>query len=297
VQENVIVTWGNDKNKNFLSEFICSARTIGKYYGKIIIVDYGIPEWFKQIFYENIEYIFYDINDINIETHKFISVLDFVSQYEKVAMFDADMWFQEDINNVFYDINENGILCASELNPFFYRFQENFFSLLKDSNKYQENFSFIKEKFGAQINAGFIAGKGKILHERLSKFNLMLKEKEIKKEYGADQLFLNIDFNLEKDNANMTKYNTIVTNTINFNNKLAFYKDNKIEISFALHIAASIFYIPIDIRKVLFRFRHKFLYNWFLKERGFHIKEAQFIFFEDDSAKETFISNSIEFSI
>lgn len=297
--KNVIITWANDKNKNFLSEFIISLRSLGNYYEKLIVVDYGLPESFKEIFYEDIEYLPYDCSDLNIETHKLISALDLSKSYKNVVLFDADMWFQSDINDIFNEIqNSDGILCSSEVNPFFFGFQERMFYNLKNIDLYIDKIHEIKKRFGAQLNAGFIAGKGEFLFDKFSKFNNMLQNGELKKEWGSDQMFLNIDFDFEKDNAYMTEYNTIITNTINISNSHLGYYDSQNNISClskVLHVAGSIFHIPVDIQKTLFRFRYKDLYKKYLIEKKVEIKESTENVFGDESYKEKFISDVLGF--
>jgi ADP-heptose:LPS heptosyltransferase len=285
--KNVIVTWANDKNKTFLSEFIVSLRTLGNYFGKLIVIDYGLPNMFKEKFNENIEYLSYDSNGLNIETHKLISALDITRKYKNVVLLDADMWFQGDINNIFNEIEHSeGILCSSEINPFFFNFQKRMFHNLKNFDLHVDKIYKIKEAFGAQLNAGFIAGKGEVLFNRLSKFISMLENGELKKEWGSDQMFLNIDFDFEKDNGYMTEYNTIITNAVNISNSHLGYYDDKNNIaclSKVLHVAGSIFHIPVDIKKTLFRFRHKDLYENYLKQKGIYN------IFDDDSSKEKHI--------
>jgi hypothetical protein len=285
---NAIITWANDDNKTFLSEFIVSLRTLGKYTDKVIVIDYGLPDWFKNIFSGDIEFVPCENEDINIETHKFLSILPLISNYDKLVLLDADMWFQENINYLFEYIPENGTLCATEQNNFFFKFQEGFVDLLAREEDIKKVYK-IKELFGVQINAGFVAGSSKTLFNKFSLYSNMLDEGLIKKKYGADQLFLNIDFNTTKDDASYSEYNTIVTNAINLGKDLGVHKKEKDVVAKILHVACSMFMIPIDVREVLFRFRHTHLYVWYLQQLGVNLDDVSSNVFQDLSLKEEFI--------
>lgn len=288
---NVIITWANDNNKTLLSEFIVSLRTLGKYEGSLIVIDYGLPDWFRQIFNENIEYIQFNSGEINIETHKFLSIIPICKKYDKVVLFDADMWFQKNVNTIFDIIPSEGTLTATEQNSFFFRFQENFINLLSEE-KHKEKIYEIKKKFGVQINAGFVAGTGKTLYKKFLKYEDYLNRGLIRKQYGADQLFLNIDFEEGVDDTSFLEYNTIVTNVVNADNELGVNKE-EVVLSTVLHVACSIFYIPIDIKQVLFRFRHKYLYLWYLNKLGILEENLSSNVFGDESVKEEFIQRKI----
>lgn len=268
----------------FLCEFIASLRTLGKYDGDIAVVSYGtVDAEFGEIFDKDSVTFYPRTTDVNIETDKFLSAVPILEKYDLAVLYDADIWFQNDVTGIFRLIedNENRILVASERDPYFYQFQKNFINtLVQDPDAILPHLDHIAQTYGAQINAGFVAGGSSYLIELFKQYEYTLATGKIASQYGADQLFLNYAFRFESllplmgDRCDMDVYNTIASNAVletSYDSAVPILKtrtlDGSIQPVIALHLANTLTFKPLDPKRVLFRYVHKHLFRWWMEQR------------------------------
>lgn len=209
--QTIVWTSANRSIEPMLLQWVISLRTLGKYSGKILILDYGLSNKYKNL------YIAYDADLIPtiekgpIVNHRFIDIIPILKQYDSttaVAHFDADIWFQDDINDLFNKIPKNSQGCL--FSPDVTWYTQNYLGLQSHfSTEYMYKIQQIKNTYEGTIQGGLSAGLNENLLNKYTLFDTLLKNKFMKDEYGADQFFFNWTFDTKIDSASAYLYNCI----------------------------------------------------------------------------------------
>lgn len=248
-EKTLIFTSASPNMTIFLLEWIISLRKIGNYKGKIIILDYGIDVYIKKAisvfdvrFIECLKRKTLDSYIVNTRYIDIIPILEEDQYYNYiVAHFDVDIWFQDDINDVFlYADTINGCLFASEMTearP--YRGPEN----EKIKSAMEKKYDLLYEKYSGHINGGFVCGNIKKVTEKLKKFKELISNLFFIPDFGTDQFAFNYLFDDKKDKADGYKWNCVPKNAI-FKNGYWYtkeFKNYKSEKASAFHCYGNIY--------------------------------------------------------
>lgn len=221
---NYIITSATNKYLPFLFEFMISLETLGRFNGKVIVLYYYESEkenldGFK---FENMSVIFKKKQHNNINNVFYYDVYDILlglKDNDKVAIYDCDVWFQDNINELF-ESDSDSMFCSVEIVPKFSDLRESnaWVSYVKvkvdhfiNSIEYKDKALNIIEKYGSNINGGFIFANNKILKLKMENL-LQIMEESLDLEYrGISQISTNIIFDIEKDVCLMNEYNYCLT--------------------------------------------------------------------------------------
>jgi hypothetical protein len=159
---------------------------------------------------------------VNIECRKFLDLLNhpYLGHYARIAIFDLDIWFQNDINDIFALLdNTAGCLYAPDkegyntLHGFKHRIPEKDYPHLYTGH-HIGTIERIFSEYGSTLNGGFIGGTRHAMTGKLNKFKHCIDNREMMPKRGFDQLFQNLYFEFGSDSACGIKYDTILTGNI-----------------------------------------------------------------------------------
>lgn len=198
----------NPKYESLIWEWLISLRTLGKYKGKAIIFDYGMPqELINRL--NNFKLgppIIIPIHDPadsgTISNWRNIDVIPHLEKYKDhmFAHFDADIWFQEDVNLLWEELEEGkGCYVAVEKRRTCrYRGPEDDV-ILKEYNN-------IQRKLDGFVFGGWIGGKYDPYLNKLKQMKNLWDNNWNIKEWGTDQCMITYLADFENDNLNGIKY-------------------------------------------------------------------------------------------
>lgn len=207
---NLIYTTFKPKNENYetlIWEWLISLRTLGNYKGEIIVFDYGMSEHLTQKLI-NFELGGVNViklptrNDFHISNFRNIDVIPHLEKYHNYsfAHFDADIWFQNDINILFEELkNIEGCYFGTE-----YGRSCRYRGPLERENLYHE----ICKKTGGFVFGGWIAGNYTPFLNKLKQMKILF-ESNIGwniEEWGTDQSMISFLYDEKIDNINGIKY-------------------------------------------------------------------------------------------
>jgi hypothetical protein len=233
---NYIITYTDNNYIPFLFDFVVSLFEIGNFTGKLIIFYYTNKEnkidllgIFKS--YDNIHIIVLDEKEDTFITNKLLLDINVflkrIYNDSNVVIYDNDVWFQGNIENLFDNRVEDNIICSQEI-PKPYKnlvksiggdiipienYSDQFISRFKNKDKYRDKLRKISRIYGTFINTGFLfSNRRKILNiiDRVKKE--YLKDNTLYKSNGSDQLVFN--YIIEENECityNYFKYNYCVT--------------------------------------------------------------------------------------
>lgn len=198
----------NSKYESLIWEWLISLRTLGKYKGEIVIFDYGMPEDLVNRLREfslgapTIIKIEDPADSGTISNWRNIDVIPYLEKYKdyKFAHFDADIWFQNDINILWDELDnikgcyvgvEKGRMCR-------YRGPE--------SEEVLNEYDLIQSRLGGFVFGGWIGGRYEPYLNKLKQMqNLWDNDWEIT-EWGTDQCMITYLTDFENDNLGGLKY-------------------------------------------------------------------------------------------
>lgn len=246
-----------------LFEWLISLRDTAKYSGEILILNYGLddkvlynikkynvrvvtvdkkprPEAYfdyhkTQLYTNKIQSKFVNkelLENDMVVNYRYIDILPFLKEDYKdytTMHFDADIWFQWSIDDLFkiaatskrclfspsttkpHRIGE--IVCALEQNGGIEVIRVPFIKTIfphingkELQDKFLSNLLFLYRNQGGFINGGFMGGKGENIYNFLKGFEYFLGDK-IPNMRGADQSYINIHFDEKIDQINFWEYN------------------------------------------------------------------------------------------
>ena len=185
---------------DFLWEWLVSLRTLGEYKEEIVVFDYSGGS-LEEMYVKNknispVRFIPLDPVPMHqVSNRRNVDVIPFLSEYTDylIAHFDADIWFQGDINPMFNEINETeGAYLAVEPRRGcnFRNGPPELEELHIDNQKKMEGF----------IWGGFFAGKQKPFIERLKAIKKLYDEETWDITYhGTDQSLFQTLVDFSKD--------------------------------------------------------------------------------------------------
>ena len=194
---------GRDDYNTFIYEFLVSLRTLGKYDGEVLIFDYSGGGLLKEIG-TSTKYGYLSIISLDptsnhcISNRRNVDTIPFLNQYKdhNIAHFDADIWFQRDVNPMFEKIeNTEGMYLAVEPNRSC-NFREGPEELI---DLYKKNAS----KLGGFVFGGWYSGKHKSFLNFLDRIKSYYDEKKWDINlHGTDQSIFQVLVDWDKDNLN-----------------------------------------------------------------------------------------------
>jgi len=256
---------GDQKYIELFYDWYFSIRTLGKYDGEILIGDYGIDEEiinnFKNV--DNIKFIkLPERKKESISNYRNIDMIPILEKYNnnyKFVHFDIDIWFQDEINTIFEELeNIDGCYFGLEQNRTCRWRGPNNNTLY---NTYLEK----QSKLNGFIFGGWIAGKKT---SYINKLRMMKKTFESDgwdyDEWGTDQCMITHLFDSEKDNSTGDKwgksyyYCELIDNKFRITNEFT----DRYNISDKVHGIHLVLYSEQNInKKNRFRDIHKKLFN------------------------------------
>lgn len=266
--KKLIWTSANDSMGNMLIQWVLSLRSLGNYSGDLLVLDYGLNNYHKEI----CEYYKVELKPMQrngfIVNQRYLDIIDIIQNYEPecfVAHFDADIWFQKDINLLFELIKNNKDGCVFSPDASWYsqvflgsdKSQEPCYNIKRDA---------IKTKYGGTIQGGFSAGLNKNIIQKYNSFKNLFEKKIVKDEYGTDQFAFNLLFDTEKDTGDAHLLNCIGADIV-CNNGTWFSKKypGALQECVGIHIIGM---LRNDIHRY-FKYRHtNFLKPWNFKNNS-----------------------------
>ncbi len=197
-EKNIIITSCSSNYYSWsLVPFIASLRDVASYSGRISVIDYGLTESQQEkLKNSGIELIkpYRMFNSVVID--RFFSVEKYLSDKPDIvaAHFDSDIWFNENIDNIFKEYESNKIMCVKDNYVFTF-----LFDCLVNCPEYELNRSELlsatlklKEKFGQVLQAGFICANYGLWKKYAEFMYDIFKNHVIDDAYGADATALNM---------------------------------------------------------------------------------------------------------
>lgn len=211
-KKTVIYTTFYVKNPSYetlIWEWLISLRTLGNYQGEVIIFDYGMPQSLidkllnfslgapKIIHIEN------PADSINISNWRNIDVIPHLEKYKDYmfAHFDADVWFQNDVNLLWEELeNVEGCYHGIEIGRTCrYRGPED--ELVK-----QDYYKIQDKLLKGFVFGGWIAGKYTPYLNKLNQMKDLWDTTWSIDEWGTDQCMITYLYDFKIDNPNGIKY-------------------------------------------------------------------------------------------
>jgi len=217
MKRTVVFTSANSGIAPLLVEWIVSLRKLAQYSGEVMVMDYGLGEPILELLQA------FDVRIIKCKARRAIVVdryVDFIPELERrpdhvFAHFDADIWFQDGIDEIF-EIAAIAQGCLFSADVSWYK-QPYIGKSWSELGKYYKKIDRIIAKYGGTIQGGFSCGTGAILGRRFKQFREMLRRGRIPWRYGSDQYAFNALFDEDHDRAEFFEWNGIGSDTFKSN--------------------------------------------------------------------------------
>jgi hypothetical protein len=206
----------------FAYEFVVSLFILGNFDGRFVLFYYKDEneneEEIRDIFTEfNVDFNFISKESTEMTNVLFLDCYSFIESLsvdDKVAIYDIDVWFQDDVNDLFN--MEDGIVYCSyeskqtERNPsrrsYFEKYINLYFKNL--SNNIEDIINNLNSQDGDILNSGLIAGTSETIKKYLQRiYKYYDEEPNLINHFGPDQVVLNLDYNKDYYNPNLREYN------------------------------------------------------------------------------------------
>jgi hypothetical protein len=250
--KRLIYTNANFQPQNFLAEWVISARKVANYTGDMLVLDYGLERWFVKFLSK------YDVKTIKLDfdhtrfqadylgllfaitTARFIDAFPIIEKdYSEhtIAFFDADIWFQQPIDNIFeLAARSEGVVYSPDVSWC----RQGFFSSKEELRMpYENKIKDIIESYGSTIQGGFHCAKSDVLLSKLGEFRKLVRDGT----FERDQVIVNWLYEFGKDNIDGYLYNCIGTDTYCNDQKLWCLKKTN-EVCVGLHLAGPYHHDP-----------------------------------------------------
>jgi hypothetical protein len=190
--DGLIFTSADAEMQPFLVEWITSLRTLGRYQGDVLVLDYGLSEGVKRLLAKFGVHVHPCAMDGPIVTARFVDVVPLLEGRfadRVVAHFDADVWFQDDIGALLA-MGERcaGVVCAPDVT--WYR-QPYHGQDPRGRGAYEAKIAALVERHRGTVQGGMQCGRAPVLAQRYRGLGALLASGFIKDQYGADQFALN----------------------------------------------------------------------------------------------------------
>lgn len=256
--------------EEFLLDWIISLRTLGRYDGEIIVLDYGVSKTISekcQLLGAKVIKCMLRVEEVT-GVARYIDLIPFLNEYEdyNIAIMDTDIWFQNDMNGLWPMIDlSHGCLMSCEkipldyLNKKIYRGPQQ--PRIKDIER-ERNAKLIK-MYGGTINAGLLAGRVIQIRKKLLGFRECLADMFIIGNWCAEQFYLNYFFDFDNDRGDAYEWNCVVRDCYFRDGK--YYMRNRMKEVEVIGVHC-FRYKTDDRTKHMFRTIHKVAYNRAMKE-------------------------------
>src|ERR1043165_946275 len=213
----IVFTSANESVSSMLIEWIISLRKLACYSGEVLVLDYGIGQATATLLSK------FDVTLIKCKPAKSIVVaryLDVIPLLKRrpasiFAHFDADIWFQDRIDEIFEIARiTDGCLFSADVHWYT---QGHIGSSRVGARQYLDKVQRIKSRFNGTIQGGFSCGTGQNLAKRYIAFRALLKSGRLPWNYGSDQFAFNLLFDEENDRADFFDWNGIGADTFKQN--------------------------------------------------------------------------------
>jgi FkbM family methyltransferase len=197
--------------ESMLVPFLASIRDVAKWAGKIAVVDYGLTDGQLQKLKELGIIIFKKANHYrSLVCDRYFSVYDAMSDNDLYAIIDADIWFNESIDDLFENY-DNKLHCTVDCN-----YQGFIIGVITDETIRAKYKQLIAEKVlplnnGKPLQAGFIFSNKEALGKFTKTIDFIINNKIADDTFGTETLALQVFFANEPDAFNVgdIRYNCI----------------------------------------------------------------------------------------
>ncbi len=289
--KQVIFTSASYYSGIYLLEWAISLRTLGHYQNEIFILDYGIDHPIKRALESlNIRFIRRVLpngyKEKLIVNRRLLDVIPIIEEYPTdttFVHFDADIWFQDDIQHLFQKIEHcHGCVYSTEISrnrPLRGKIKQ----YPTEWTIMMKKYDFLLDQFGGHINGGFMGGNALSFLNKLYQFQKLVQSGFISdQEWGSDQFAMNYLYNESTDQADAYKWNCVLSDAI-AENKILYTKRKVKEKIAGVHY----FHMNKDRmnREFHFYFLYPDLFNQCLKKTGL-LKDLTNQVFLNTSAQE-----------
>ncbi len=197
-------------------DWLVSLRTLGRYEGEVLILDYGIRDE-TRVVAQTLGAQLYRCEcagpKLAIVNRRFVDVLPVLEQrypQYKIAHFDADIWFTEDVNRLFQELDEiPGCLYSVETRGHL----ENAGHGPQDKETLDANITKVRKVIVSckgHINGGFMAGRYESMIGKLAQMRAAYEHGWQVSEFGVDQYLTNVLFDFARDSARGYRWNCAI---------------------------------------------------------------------------------------
>lgn len=208
---HIVTACDHKAYQSMLIPFIGSLRTLGKWEGLIHVVDLGLWEEEKEVLKNNDIHIIPSIHRLKSGVcDRFSSISDYFKDQpnDEVYVYDADIWFCDDIHPLFQELNNPyTLLCTHDAT-----WQGFLMGCVRLNKSYIEKmYNRITSELGYVLQVGFVGGKVSA-YQSFSRLQEHLIDFGIAGDvYGTDTLVLNMYYDLHPSELKVieTKYNSL----------------------------------------------------------------------------------------
>lgn len=213
---NYVITASDHAFLQHLYDFCLSLRREGNYKDEIIVFYYYEKEntFLIQALFDslNVNWVLIEKSSKSHVSHNVffdvVPILEDMQQDDKIIIYDADIWFQDDVNFIFQEKGDK-LLCAPDVIVYDHISKEELIEELKeyseyyleycdgitDRQYYQDNILKFADHRWYHMNSGFMFGSQQTLLSYLKlffDFYQLNHSKNIRKIYPLDQFVWNI---------------------------------------------------------------------------------------------------------
>lgn len=212
-------------------DFLCSARTLGKHAGPIIVIEFDTSDSFKQQASQyEVEFIravdFRSKHAINDRFTQFrYAVPNVTTSY--MALFDSDIWFRQPIENLVNLLPQDGVLFtpARDRGKAWSRGKDiklawPYFGPEKLYDTYIKQVELIVNKCGRILNGGLIAGTTSNIRSMLREYDKFVSLDGIIDDYMLETCALMMIYDENKDIIGGQEYNYLVKDELDNDSKV-----------------------------------------------------------------------------
>jgi len=218
-RKKLIITAASEDRIDYLIDFILSLRSLGGYQDEILVLNYGIPDAFISFFSRfNVSFLSADVPELSrlIVNHRLADIYRIIKRKYatgySIALFDVDIWFQDDISSLFEEISDlQGCLYSTEFRPGFFEFGRGRGPSDPQTRAADlEKMTAVVKKFNGHLNAGMMAARSEVFISKLEEIIKFSEQGYDLSVYGMDQYLYNILFDFEKDRASGKPWNCVL---------------------------------------------------------------------------------------